>query len=169
MTDTLPPEIRVPVYTPSAGSYDPATGVWAGLSLGPSQSVTLGLVGTVDPWARGTLVNSVRVDPPDGVTDPDPSNDSATVADTLMPSADLALAKAGDVDPADLGGLLTYTLTVTNNGPSAATGVVLTDPLPADHGARLGDALPGHLQLRRAHADPHLQSRRHPHPGHAPP
>ena len=130
VTDTLPPGIRVPVYTPSAGSYDPATGVWAGLSLGPSQSVTLGLVGTVDPWARGTLVNSVRVDPPDGVTDPGPSNDSATVADTLVPSADLALAKAGDVDPADLGGLLTYTLTVTNNGPSAATGVVLTDPLP---------------------------------------
>ena len=30
------------------------------------------------------------------------------------------------------GGVLTYTLTVQNNGPSAATGVVLTDDLPAD-------------------------------------
>jgi uncharacterized repeat protein (TIGR01451 family) len=32
----------------------------------------------------------------------------------------------------DLGGVLTYTLTVTNNGPSGATGVVLTDLLPAE-------------------------------------
>ena len=132
VTDTLPPEIRVPVYTPSVGSYDPATGVWAGLSLGPSQSVTLNLLGTVDPSARGTLVNSARVEPPDGVTDPDPSNDSSTVSDTLSPSADVALLHADAPDPVDLGSLLIYTLTVTNNGPSAATGVVLTDVLPAE-------------------------------------
>jgi uncharacterized repeat protein (TIGR01451 family) len=130
VTETLPPGIGVPTYTPSTGSYDPATGVWAGLSLGPSQSETLALLGTIDPWARGTLVNTARVDPPDGVTDPNPANDSATVSDNLTPSADLALEKTGDADPADLGGLLTYTLTVTNNGPSAATDVVLTDPLP---------------------------------------
>ncbi len=129
VTETLPPGI-VPTYTASTGSYDPATRVWGGLSLGPSQSETLVLVGTIDPWARGTLVNTARVDPPGGVTDPNPANDSATVSDNLTPSADLALEKTGDADPADLGGLLTYTLTVTNNGPSAATDVVLTDPLP---------------------------------------
>jgi uncharacterized repeat protein (TIGR01451 family) len=138
--DTLPPGIQVPVYTTSAGTYDPATGTWAGLSLGPSQSVTLDLLATIDPRARGTLVNSARVDPPEGVTDPNPANDSATVSDTLEPSADLALTKTGDVDPADLGGLLTYTLTVTNNGPSAATGVVVTDPLPS--GTEFDSAMP---------------------------
>jgi uncharacterized repeat protein (TIGR01451 family) len=131
LTDTLPPGIQVPVYTPSAGSYDAATGAWTGLSLGPSQNITLNLLATVDPGARGTLVNTARVDPPEGVTDPNPANDSATTSDALMPSADLALTKTDDVDPAALGGLLTYTLTVTNNGPSTATGVVLTDPLPA--------------------------------------
>jgi uncharacterized repeat protein (TIGR01451 family) len=132
VVDTLPPAIRVPVYTPSAGSYDPITGLWIGLSLGPSQSVTLGLVGTVDPLARGSLVNSVRVEPPEGVTDPDPASNVAAVTDTLSPSADLALAHADSPDPVDLGSLLVYTLTVTNNGPSAATGVVLTDVLPAE-------------------------------------
>jgi uncharacterized repeat protein (TIGR01451 family) len=130
VTETLPPGIGVPTYTPSTGSYDPATRIWAGLSLGPSQSETLDLLCTIDPGARGTLVNTARVDPPDGVTDPNPANDSATVSDALVPSADLALDKTGDADPADLGGLLTYTLTVTNAGPSAATDVVLTDPLP---------------------------------------
>ncbi len=130
VTDTLPPEIRVPVFTPSMGSYDPATGVWSGLNLGPSQFVTLDLVGTVDPEARGKLVNTVRVEPPAGLTDPDPTYDFATVSDPLEPFADLKVAKTADADPAELGGLLTYTLTVTNKGPSAATGVVLTDPLP---------------------------------------
>jgi uncharacterized repeat protein (TIGR01451 family) len=129
VTDTLPVGIRVPAFTPSVGTYDPATGLWAGLGLGPSQSVTLDLLGTVDPRARGTLVNGARVDPPVGVTDPNPANDTATAVDTLSPSANLALGKTGDLDPADLGGLLTYTLAVTNSGPSAATGVVLTDPL----------------------------------------
>ncbi|MFQ5855578.1 MAG: DUF11 domain-containing protein [Anaerolineae bacterium] len=46
--------------------------------------------------------------------------------------ADLSVAKTDDPDPVAAGTGLTYTLTVTNNGPSDATGVVLTDTLPAD-------------------------------------
>lgn len=45
--------------------------------------------------------------------------------------ADLSLAKTADPNPVILGQDLMYTLTVSNEGPSAATGVVLTDTLPA--------------------------------------
>jgi uncharacterized repeat protein (TIGR01451 family) len=45
-------------------------------------------------------------------------------------SADLSLAIAGDPDPVLVGATLTYTLTVSNGGPSAATGVVLSQTLP---------------------------------------
>jgi uncharacterized repeat protein (TIGR01451 family) len=45
--------------------------------------------------------------------------------------ADLRIAKAESQDPIVLGtGNLTYTLTVTNAGPAASAGVVLTDTLP---------------------------------------
>jgi len=131
VTDTLPSEIRHPVFAPSAGSYDPGTGVWSGLDLIPGQTVTLDLLqGAVDPAARGTLVNRAWVEPPAGVADPDPTDDFATASDPLEPFADLKVSKTADADPAELGGLLTYTLTVTNKGPSAATAVTLADPLP---------------------------------------
>lgn len=48
------------------------------------------------------------------------------------PPADLALAKSDSPDPVAVKAALTYTLTVTNSGPSPATDVTLTDRLPED-------------------------------------
>lgn len=51
---------------------------------------------------------------------------------TIQPSADLQLlAKVDAPDPVVTGSLLTYTITVRNNGPNAATNAVVTDTLPA--------------------------------------
>jgi uncharacterized repeat protein (TIGR01451 family) len=49
------------------------------------------------------------------------------------PQADLAIASHTSTPPAaaSVGQPVTYSLTVANNGPAAATGVVLTDTLPA--------------------------------------
>jgi uncharacterized repeat protein (TIGR01451 family) len=46
-------------------------------------------------------------------------------------SADLSLTKTDSPDPVTVGSSLTYTVTVTNNGPDAATGVRVRDRLPA--------------------------------------
>jgi uncharacterized repeat protein (TIGR01451 family) len=45
-------------------------------------------------------------------------------------SANLALSKADSPDPVAVGTPLTYTIQVQNLGPSTATGVVVTDPIP---------------------------------------
>ena len=46
-------------------------------------------------------------------------------------SADLAVTKTDNPDPAPAGGPLVYTLIVNNNGPTTANNVTLTDTLPA--------------------------------------
>lgn len=51
--------------------------------------------------------------------------------DPVAPSVDLGLSMSATPDPVAQGGTLTYRLTVSNAGPSVATGVGLTDTLPA--------------------------------------
>ena len=59
---------------------------------------------------------------------------------TSAESADLSLAKSDSPDPVVQGQNLTYTLTVTNSGPAAATQVTVHDALPA--GVALVSATP---------------------------
>ena len=53
---------------------------------------------------------------------------------------DLSITKADSPDPVQVNNNLTYTITVNNNGPQAAAGVQVTDPLPA--GVNLVSATP---------------------------
>jgi uncharacterized repeat protein (TIGR01451 family) len=82
------------------------------------------LTGTVHPAAGGSLTNTVVVDRPSGWTDPNWSNNVATDVDTLTPAADLAVTKTDGRDTAPPGAPMTYTIVVSNAGPSDATAVV---------------------------------------------
>lgn len=44
--------------------------------------------------------------------------------------ADLAVSKTGPPGPVNAGSTLTYNITISNNGPSAATGITFNDTLP---------------------------------------
>ncbi|HTH10459.1 MAG TPA: DUF11 domain-containing protein, partial [Acidovorax sp.] len=46
-------------------------------------------------------------------------------------SADLVINHADSPDPGPAGGIFTYTLRIDNNGPNGATGVTLSDTIPA--------------------------------------
>jgi uncharacterized repeat protein (TIGR01451 family)/CSLREA domain-containing protein len=59
----------------------------------------------------------------------------------LAEQADLEISKADSPDPVTVGDNLTYTITVTNRGPDAATNVVVTDTLPS--GVTFVSASPG--------------------------
>src|SRR5262245_58945241 len=130
LTDAVPAGLLNPAFTPSTGIYDPGTGLWTGLSLGTGQSVSITLTGTIDPTATGVLTNTAHVNPPVGVNDPDPSDNSATDTDTLTPKADLSITKTDNQIAAVPGTATTYTLVVHNAGPSTVTSVLLIDARP---------------------------------------
>jgi len=65
-----------------------------------------------------------------------------------LPVADLALTNRVDTPLVGAGDNVTFTVTVTNQGPAAATGVTVTDPLPAglvyiSHGGGSYNPVPG--------------------------
>ena len=55
----------------------------------------------------------------------------ATDADTLTPAADLSITNSDGVTSVVPGGITTYTIVVSNQGPSAVSGASVADPLPA--------------------------------------
>jgi len=82
--------------------------------------------------APGTVTGSVRVR--SDVTDPNPANNTASVTTVVgpvvTPTADLSVTGRAP-GSAIAGRAITYSLRVANAGPFGATGVVLTDTLPA--------------------------------------
>jgi uncharacterized repeat protein (TIGR01451 family) len=100
------------------------------VNLPSGGSVTYTASCTVSAAATGTLTNTAVVTAPGGVTDPTPGNNSATDSDTLAPQADLSITKVDTPDPVLDGQNVTYTITVTNAGPSPASTVTLNDVEP---------------------------------------
>jgi uncharacterized repeat protein (TIGR01451 family) len=122
-------------------SFDPTTATIScnlrTLINGASTNVTI----TYSPNVAGIITSVATVT----ATQPDPNLANNTViADTTanaVPVADLAVTQTDSVDPLLIGENLTYTIQVVNNGTSEATGVVLTDTLPA--GVTLLSSSPG--------------------------
>ena len=136
VTDVLPAELTGPTWTCVASPESSCTPGGSGnindtVNLAVGGTATYTVTGTVASDATGTLTNAVTVTPPDDVTDPNPVNDNAADVDTLTPETDLGIAKTDSADPVSQGDPLTYTLTITNAGPSDATAVTVVDTLPS--------------------------------------
>ena len=100
-------------------------------------SVSFTVIGTVAGNAPSPLVNAAKVITPVGVSDPDDptrtgaGNNGANDSNTVVPQADLVISKTDGTSSVNAGGTTTYTIVVTNNGPSAANNTVVTDPAVA--------------------------------------
>jgi uncharacterized repeat protein (TIGR01451 family) len=109
---------------PFAGNINDSVNVPSG------GSVTYTSVCSISPGLAGSLANTASV-AGGAVPDSVAGNNSATDTDTLVPDADLSITKTDGVVTATAGGSVTYTITASNAGPSAATGATVADTFPA--------------------------------------
>jgi uncharacterized repeat protein (TIGR01451 family) len=99
------------------------------IPAGSGNSVTYTITASVPSSFTGNLVNTATVAPPTGVTDTDNTNDSDPETDTPAPVSDLAIVKTSTSSTYTPGGTVTWTITVTNNGPSDVVGAKVSDDI----------------------------------------
>ncbi|HPF35418.1 MAG TPA: hypothetical protein P5571_08965 [Candidatus Krumholzibacteria bacterium] len=129
VADTLPAGLLYVSDSPDQGAYDPVTGLWSVGDLAPAATARLDLTAQVnlDVGSGDTAVNHGWITTLDQ-EDPDLSDNDDTAALSLS-SADLNLSAAVDQPAPVAGDPVRFTLTLRNDGPSAATGVTVRDTL----------------------------------------
>jgi uncharacterized repeat protein (TIGR01451 family) len=131
VTDALPPGFTATAALSAIGDCEitALSVVCAPVDLPAGGQLSVMVVGRIDPAAVGSMVNRVSVS--SSTVERDGSNNTAVAEVVLQPSADLALSKTASVQQVTNGERFSWTLVVTNRGPSAADAVVLEDRLPA--------------------------------------
>ena len=97
--------------------------------LAVNATATITLTVAVGAAAAPNVTNTATVSTPG---DANSANDSSSDPTTVNKSAELALSFNVSSNSVQAGTNVTYTIGVTNNGPSPATGVTITSPLPAN-------------------------------------
>jgi gliding motility-associated-like protein/uncharacterized repeat protein (TIGR01451 family) len=137
LTDTIPEQVKninwTAITTGNASFNAPADGsniirLLASIPPGPDNSIRITVTGTVDPAFRGLLLNTATLLPPPGIPDPSPAISTASTA--VGRRHDLQITKNGPSSIA-AGQHISYTVSVWNNGPSAADSVRVRDLLPS--------------------------------------
>ncbi|HYK00647.1 MAG TPA: hypothetical protein VE974_02760 [Thermoanaerobaculia bacterium] len=148
LTDELPAQTTFVSAEQTSGSgftcTTPAIGATGTITcsiatLTATSSATFSFVVHIAPDATGTLENTASVS--SSTLDPSPANSSGSTSTAVgAATTDVSITKTADAGTYPAGASATYTLVVTNNGPEIATGVTVTDVLPA--GATLTSATP---------------------------
>jgi uncharacterized repeat protein (TIGR01451 family) len=97
-------------------------------TLAPGASVTYTITAVISPSATGIVTNTASVTAADDIN---PTNNSATDVDELVARPDVQVTKTDGLGTMVPGATATYTVVVTNTGPSTATNVQVSDLVPA--------------------------------------
>jgi uncharacterized repeat protein (TIGR01451 family) len=145
--DLIPSELMLKtpaISNISSGVFTNTTtnqGLWNGLTLKLGESITLSLDTTLKPDAVGTLqggkylfTNTAQILTTgiqglnsSNVIETNSANNSSSDTDEILHQADLAITKSDGVSFGKQNDVLTYTLKVTNNGPSTVNNLTVLD------------------------------------------
>jgi len=129
--DVFPPQVSgaswTAVFNGGSGRASGSGAIDELISLGAGGTAIYTVTATTFSTATGDLTNTVTVAAPTGVVDPNLTNNSWTDVDLVAPVADLAITKVDGSPTYVPGRATTYTITVTNNGPSFVAGASVTD------------------------------------------
>ncbi len=123
MTDILPKSM---IYISNSANYNKNNGKWVIGTLDVNEEVTLDIFCQVN--ATGTIKNDVSVKGDE--LDRNESNNHDSCSIKVNNSADLAIEKSINVSSANFGDEITWKIVISNNGPSNAYGVKVSDVLP---------------------------------------
>ena len=131
--DVLPAGLSFVSANPAA-DYNSGTGVWTVASLAAGNSATLQL--TAQVTSIGTKTNTAEVvavdqHDPDSTPNNGAAEDDRASASLTPQVADLSLNMSVNVSNPNVGDNVTFTLTLNNAGPDAASSVVVNNTLPA--------------------------------------
>jgi uncharacterized repeat protein (TIGR01451 family) len=129
VADVLPAGYSFVSAVPSQGSYNSSTGVWTIGSIAHGASVTMAVNATVN--ASGGTTNTATVSAT--TTDPIPGNNTSSAGTAPVAQADLAITKNVNNGTPNVGSNVTFTIAVSNLGPSSAANVQVSDALPAGY------------------------------------
>ena len=138
ITNNLPPSVTFVSASGTGWACSHSAGVVTCSRPGPlasgASAPAITLIGQVTA-SGGTVTNSASIAPAAGgagVADPDSSNNSATVDTPVQPGADVRIAAKSvtSTTPAGAGSNVTFRIQPRNAGPSVASNVVVSDPLP---------------------------------------
>jgi LruC domain-containing protein/uncharacterized repeat protein (TIGR01451 family) len=127
VNDVLPSGYSFVSATPSTGTWNAPN--WNIGNLAINANATLSIVATVLP--TGNYANTATIS--GTLTDPNPNNNSSTSTPVPVFITDLAVTKTVSNQTPNVGEIVTFTVTATNNGPSGATGVNVNDALPTGY------------------------------------
>jgi uncharacterized repeat protein (TIGR01451 family) len=139
ITDAVPAGTTFVSATAPAGwsTMSPAVGGTGNVVFTKSAAVsgemgTFTIVVNVNASALdGSIITNTATVTSDAA-DPDSADNTATTTTTVNTLADLSITKTDSPDPVDPGSDITYTITITNAGPSDAQTVSLSDSVPAN-------------------------------------
>ncbi|MBB5639442.1 putative repeat protein (TIGR01451 family), partial [Pedobacter cryoconitis] len=130
VTDLLPAGYTYVSSLPALGTtYAPATGLWTIGTLANGLSSTLAITATVN--ATGPYTNTATIT--GNENDPSGGNNTSTNTPVPVATTDRSIVKTVNNLTPVVGSNVVFTLTANNNGPSAGTGITVTDLLPAGY------------------------------------